>query len=78
MPSLHVLKLRELKKHTYYPLVDKDDPRILHTTSGSYFKKPNGQIVKPDKPLNGRLRKLAKKRKAKDFKSINGQLAMAS
>jgi len=50
MASSKTLLLRELKRHTYLPLVDKDDPRILHTTSGSYFRNPStGQIVNPYK-----------------------------
>lgn len=78
MASPKTLLLRELKRHIYLPLVDKDDPRVLHTTSGSYFRMPNGQIVQPDKPINGRARKLAKKRRAKSLKALNGQSAMQS
>lgn len=66
MASPNTLTLRSKEKHIYLPLRDEDDPRVLHTTSGSYFRHPStGQIVKPDAPLNGRLRKLEKKRFAK-------------
>lgn len=49
MASSKTLLLRELKRHAYLPLRDENDPRILHTTTGSYFQKPNGQIVNPNK-----------------------------
>lgn len=79
MASPKTLDLRSLKRHAYLPLRDENDPRILHTTSGSYFRNPStGQIVKPIAPINGRARKLAKKQKAKALKSINGQLALQS
>lgn len=67
MASPNTLQLRELpKRHTYLPLRDEEDPRVLHTTSGSYFRHPStGQIVFPEQPINGRQRKREKKRAVK-------------
>lgn len=78
MATTNTLLLRSMKPHNYLPLVDKDDPRVLHYSNASYFRHANGQIVFPEAPLNGRAKKLQKKKLAKMTRTLNGQLAIQS